>query len=433
MESLIYVLQDNLSLVLIVIFVRLLCSLSHKDFFVQDGDAKCHLAILKTYTHKNIEYPTGFHRISSIIGIKLNEFIPGLFNLIIWCAFVIGINFFYPINLYSSIYLILSCVLIDEYNKHQYGYSERFCAQLCCSIAFCFIIFDWNIFFSIPFYTYIIFSSKFGRQFVLFICMPCFLLTNKINELFYIVILYAIISLLFPAVRKGIIHQIKWTYNYMPNKLSTISFSGKLRMFYEFHFIRILLFPELFLLYFFDFHVFMVLLIVFVVISLRMFSMVGESWRYIEWAMFVPTIILVTDQFIYLLVLKLLGFLVYNSLVNIRLRSKIYDYKKDALEITNFLEGKGEVLPIPYRTGDELVSVNPGVNLLAWWPVDGSKGLEKLPSKMITYGGDLLEKSKWLVANKRLLSDEDYDHFSALKNEEIVISNSTYILVKNIK
>ena len=43
MESLIYVLQDNLSLVLIVIFVRILCSLSHKDFFVQDGDAQCHL------------------------------------------------------------------------------------------------------------------------------------------------------------------------------------------------------------------------------------------------------------------------------------------------------------------------------------------------------------------------------------------------------
>ena len=72
------------------------------------------------------------------------------------------------------------------------------------------------------------------------------------------------------------------------------------------------------------------------------------------------------------------------------------------------------------------------MNLLAWWPVDGSKGLEKLPSKMITYGGDLLEKSKWLVANKdtfrrRLRS------FQCFKNEEIIISNSTYILVKNIK
>ena len=428
MESLNYILEENYVLVAFVILIRLFCSLSHNDFFVQDGDAKCHLAILKSLSIRNIDYPTGFHRLSLIIGKSLNEILPGSFNLIIWCIFVITFNFFYQINLYSALYLILISILVDEYNKHQFGYSERFCAQLCCSLVFCGILLKWSFIWVTPFYIYIITSSKFGRQFAFFICLPCLLVTLQFYNLLYLTILYSIILILSPRIRREIKHQIDFTVNY--NKHSTINNAFKWRIFYEFHFLRILLFPELVILYFYNFEIFLVLISVFLVISLRKFSRVGESWRYLEWALFVPTIILLSEQYAYILFFKLFGFLLYSAILKTKLRNTIYDYKTDAREITKFLEGKGTILPIPYRAGDELVSVDPQVDLIKWWPIDGNNCWKKLPSRLVTYDPQLSNESSWVVFNKKLLKQMDYDYLESLVNREIVISNSSYFVVK---
>jgi hypothetical protein len=415
----------------IIILLRTLIAMTKQEFYDHDGDAKCHLAILKTFRVKKIRYPTGFHAVSSILGVKLNEKFPGLFNLIIWGLFVVLLNQYEEINLYSALYLLAFSLLIDDYNSHQYGYTERLCAQLSCSVVFGILLLDINFLWSLPLYAWIIYSSKFGRQFMVFVCVPSLLILGQFNDLLYLVVLVSLILLLSPHLREGLIHQVKWSKNY--NKGSTIPLSKKWRPVYEFHFLRLLLFPELFLIYGYNVELFALVLAVFFLISFRKLSFVGESWRYLDWAVLFPTCILIGPESVYILILKLLGFYLYQAISYFVLRPKsLNTYKSDALDITDFLREKGAIFPIPYRTGDDLMSVDPHADLALWWPVDGNECMGTLPSKGTSrYDKKYIKDAKWIVASKSLLCAVDYEYYPDVLKSTPTYSNSSYLVFES--
>lgn len=423
--------DSGASWVCILILMRVVIAMTKQDFYFHEGDAKCHLAILKTFRVKKIRYPTGFHATSSILGVKLNERIPGLFNLIIWSFFVILLNQYKEIDLYSALYLLAFCLLTDEYNSHQYGYTERLCAQLSCSVVFGVLLLDINFLWSLPLYAWIIYSSKFGRQFIVFVCVPSLLILGQFNDLLYLVGLVSFILLLSPHLREGLIHQVKWSKNY--NKGSTIPLSKKWRPVYEFHFLRLLLFPELFLIYGYNVELFALILAVFFLISLRKLSFVGESWRYLDWVVLFPACILIGPESGYILILKLFGFYLYQAISYFVLRPKsLTTYKSDAVDVTDFLREKGPIFPIPYRTGDDLMSVDPHADLALWWPVDGNECMGKLPSPgTARYDKKYIKDAKWIVASKPLLADVDYEYYPEVLKSTPTYSNSTYLVFES--
>ena len=77
-----------------------------------------------------------------------------------------------------------------------------------------------------------------------------------------------------------------------------------------------------------------------------------------------------------------------------------------------------------------LYLVDPHVDLIKWWPIDGNNCWTKLPSRLVTYDPNLSNESSWVVFNKKLLKQADYDYLDSLVNREIVISNSSYFVVK---
>jgi len=424
--------ENDIALVAVVIMVRTLFALTRAEFYIHSGDAVAHLAIQNARKNQDIEYPIGFHVFSSILGQTVLRKLPGLFNLLVWSAFIISLNRIIGLNIYSAIYLVMVSLLIDEYNIHYYAYTERLISKIACSIAYGLILAghaEW----SAPIFAWVLCSSKFGRQFFVFIIVPTLLVTKEYESLLYVVLIAFLLVMISGKIRRGIIHQLKWSKNY--NKFSTIQMAKKGSPFYEFHMLRILMFPELILVFELNVGAFWVLGVVLIIVSLRRFSFVGESWRYIEWATFLVACACINEGNSYILVIKLVGFYLYQAIVYIKLRViNLPCCRAHAMEVVDFVRGKGAVLPVPYRTGDELMSVESQVDLVAWWPVDGNGVFGRMPVQASArYDRKYLEHAKFIVINKGHLEEVDHQYYGEIMEVSPSFANATYAVIEQEK
>lgn len=413
-----------------LIAIRIFFSLSQKDALHLSGDGIAHLAILKYKDKSKIDYPTGFHTTSKIITGNLSEKYPGLFNIIIWALFCLVLLFFGYLNNITFLYLFLTCLLIDDYNSHQYGFSERLLAQLCSSLIVFLISYGQSIFLSLPAIAWLLFSSKFGRQFIIFVIAPYLIAKFLIVEFILISLFIILMIFISPNLMRGLRHHYLWSVNY--NSFSTIPNSVKKRPFYELHLLRIVMFPELILIFNLDFILFIILLSLFLFISLRRFSFLGESWRYVEWAIFLPIITAGNQELMHLLVIKIIGFYFYQMVFN------LYKIKKNVLskenhdleEISSKLINKKNIFTIPYRLGDSLMAINPNFNLTIWWPMKGYQALAKTKGGNIKYDKKYISESDWIVIDKTEINDQDKGYYGKVILKKPHFSNDTFSVIK---
>ena len=422
--------MNELLIFCFLIAIRIFFSLSRKDAFHISGDGIAHLAILKYRDKLRIGYPTGFHTTSKIISGNLTEKYPGFFNIIIWIVFCYVLLFFGFLNNSTFLYLLLSCLLIDDYNCHQYGFSERLLAQLFSSFLIAIILYDLNILFSLLPISWLLFSSKFGRQFIIFVVTPFLIAESMITELALIALYIFLVISIFPHLRRTLKHHYFWSINY--NSFSTIPQSVKNRPFYELHLLRIIIFPELLLILKIDVVLFVILLTLFFAFSLRKLSFLGESWRYIEWAIFLPIIIDGSQDFTNLLVLKILGFYLYQLIINIYSSNKNTLSKKnqDLKEISSKLINKKKIFTIPYRLGDSLMAMNPNFKLSIWWPKKGYQALAQTKGGNINYDKKYISESDWIVIDKTEINDQDKGYYGKVILKKPHFSNSTFSVIK---
>jgi len=398
--------------------LRFFITFSKRPALVLEGDSLAHAALLDKRLRAITAYPTVFHSIIDYTVGRLPIKYPGIINYIFFSIFIIGYELIYGLSLESTLYIIVISVLVDEYTIHMYHFGERFLISLIIGFI-SYELISGDIYITHVLVPLLIFMSKFARQWVVFVIIPTLIFDKHFIDFS---IMVSIVSLTILAHR-GTWISIKGQISHLRNYKNFATFNSK-KLFVRFHALRICMYPELILLWEQSSTFVLVLIVVYFFTSLTKFGNFGESWRYIDWAVFVPTLVYISgESAIYLIGLKIAGFYLFQMIYNIYLNKNQSKKRTDNLiaALSKVPQDK-KIFAIPYRTSDEIRLVNPVANLVCCHLSSGYSTI----GKGLVYKEELITEDVYCVVSKNYLNTMQITYSERINSATIIYENDDF-------